>query len=662
MHRMMRELKSNKGFSMMTALLTVAITVVLATAMVGLIINEINSSARANANTQAYYMARKGVTAILNRLNETTVLIDNPAEVVNVNQNNAYNGFEASYDPDTRVLRSRGWYRVAQNMRERHISVTVKQEDQTTKFEESFSTTRYKDPNPMGQPTGAAQWSGNGLLSAKISSSETTRFNNRVVDCWFNSIALLDMSFYDEKNGWFIGDTESWQDADHGWVYKTWENDDGTYGFERTSLYLGDTYQSNGRHIHFFDENTGIVTWDQYGIIGGTGHHFRIWRTNDKGLSWSKPFDTFDPDNPEWNYYRTCSSSFPSDRVGYIAVDNIPSSDGFIIKTTDAGVTWTKLSGYDLPVFNGDKRGIFRGGLSFVDELHGKILCAIYDGSSSSDIVYLYTNDGGTTWGFEYVKENVPGDLRNNPGKYLYAKDAAEVKNEWQIEKFNAIAEGASPLYTRVNLSGVEIPAARQTDPNTITAVDYKLLNNTFYYVVTQGSWQPSFLMVGSNGGQNWKKVEGLGDGAIVVSANNNSQKAWVATWMGIYRYSPLAYAPVSYAQSLSKTVGGTIRKVRLRVERTDTGTDPDKQYVVFHVSAQGNTDSSFCVLELGDDPEHPNDYVVDIPDELRGNDLCWRAYFYTDAGAFSPIINKLKIYYTLGDMYTADRSTWRVD
>ncbi|NNE70761.1 MAG: hypothetical protein HKN29_10425, partial [Rhodothermales bacterium] len=93
--------------------------------------------------------------------------------------------------------------------------------------------------------------------------------------------------------------------------------------------------------VHFFDQDTGIA-------VGGTSESLRgnavVLRTTDGGSTWSRVYESVKGSgiSGEWGW----KISFPSPEVGYVSVEYASNNDGHpakILKTTDAGVTWTAL-------------------------------------------------------------------------------------------------------------------------------------------------------------------------------------------------------------------------------------------------------------------------------------------------------------------------------
>lgn len=121
------------------------------------------------------------------------------------------------------------------------------------------------------------------------------------------------------------------------------------------------------RHIHFFNDSTGIIT----------GFHGTCYRTQDRGKSWTES-----PLNTETNL------------PGLSVVGNtvwLSGAGGVILKSTDQGLSWEKLnSGTDVAL----------DAISFADARNGWV--------TSVQRKVLRTRDGGASWQEQPVEAFLP--------------------------------------------------------------------------------------------------------------------------------------------------------------------------------------------------------------------------------------------------------------
>ncbi|MFC2028298.1 YCF48-related protein [Chloroflexota bacterium] len=182
--------------------------------------------------------------------------------------------------------------------------------------------------------------------------------------------------------------------------------------------------------------NTVIFTDDSTGYIGGqdwTGSKPIILRTENNGLVWNRMDLSdipamiheiyFSPGGIGWSvgFHENGGSlmqrssdgiawikqdhspheiaslfgiTFPSNKIGYAigtqGRDNPPKP--YVIKSTDAGETWSEL---DVPL-----KGAFLYDVFFLDDLNGVIV----GGFSGNDGVILVTGDGGESWKLTRIK------------------------------------------------------------------------------------------------------------------------------------------------------------------------------------------------------------------------------------------------------------------
>lgn len=129
--------------------------------------------------------------------------------------------------------------------------------------------------------------------------------------------------------------------------------------------------------VHFFDANVGIAYGDPLGT------DFEIYRTTDGGDNWTQVSD----------------SAFPNPLSGEYGYNNAPiavgnslwltTNKGFLYRTTDRGVTWTKAQA-PLTDFSGTTQS---GTVIFSTETNGFLLKKV-----GTTYTYYTTSNGGTSW------------------------------------------------------------------------------------------------------------------------------------------------------------------------------------------------------------------------------------------------------------------------
>lgn len=128
--------------------------------------------------------------------------------------------------------------------------------------------------------------------------------------------------------------------------------------------------------VHFFDRERGLV-------IGGDGvgpepeeqavSHTEILLTEDGGDTWEVVHESDREGTWGWKF------SFPTGEVGYAAVQG-PADEGIVLKTTDAGRTWSELPVDDDVGFSG---------IGFATPELGWV---------GAGLTAYETRDGGQTW------------------------------------------------------------------------------------------------------------------------------------------------------------------------------------------------------------------------------------------------------------------------
>lgn len=185
-----------------------------------------------------------------------------------------------------------------------------------------------------------------------------------------------------------ISATTAWVGAVHptnglGGVWKT-TNGGANWTKQNTTAY-STAGASFFNVVHFFDENNGVTQGDP---VAG---EFEVYTTNNGGTSWTAVAAASipDPESDEYGY-----------NGGNVAAGNsfwFVTNKGKLYRTTDMGVTWTKLN---TPISDFSATAV-GGQIFFSDNNNGILLARSTTGSGSSAIntYTLYkTSNGGTSW------------------------------------------------------------------------------------------------------------------------------------------------------------------------------------------------------------------------------------------------------------------------
>ncbi|MEL7361202.1 MAG: YCF48-related protein [Bacteroidota bacterium] len=239
--------------------------------------------------------------------------------------------------------------------------------------------------------------------------------------------------------GWFAAPAHIVKSTDGG---QTWTS---------TSM---DAYAGSLIDVYFWDEQRGIA-------VGGTNGlepdgRALVLLTEDGGETWTTQYVSADPGEWSWKI------SFPTPTTGYVSVEEL--DGGFpakVLKTTDAGVTWTELS-----IPNSDHLQA----IGFITEDTG---WASGRGTTS------LTTDGGETW--------TPIDLDGSINRFEFFGDSLAYAMGRRIYQYAAppatsIDEGATPraalalqpAFPNPSTGGVTIPYSLD-EPAAFEVVVYDL-------------------------------------------------------------------------------------------------------------------------------------------------------------------------------------------
>jgi len=130
---------------------------------------------------------------------------------------------------------------------------------------------------------------------------------------------------------------------------------------------------------HFTSKDEGVVV----GMKAGKPSVCTVLRTTDGGKTYTKVFASTTENSLCWKV------SFPSKKVGYVAIQDTTNGPATIAKTTDGGETWVESP---LPVKTNAKGAFPAIGVGFATDRIGWIA------SDTPDLPVYRTIDGGETW------------------------------------------------------------------------------------------------------------------------------------------------------------------------------------------------------------------------------------------------------------------------
>lgn len=142
------QLSTNSGFSIMMVLTTTSIVLTLALLVAAMLINELHSLDRYSRTSDAYALANAGINAGIAYLNAGKTF---PA--VGLSGETGKGTYTVSFSSDSNVLSSSGIAKTSSGDITKRISTKLIKDPQTYKFEETFSSTKYKE-----LPTTTAIW------------------------------------------------------------------------------------------------------------------------------------------------------------------------------------------------------------------------------------------------------------------------------------------------------------------------------------------------------------------------------------------------------------------------------------------------------------------------------------------------------------------------
>jgi len=385
--------------------------------------------------------------------------------------------------------------------------------------------------------------------------------------------SLTEVKFVNGSTGWIscLGDENNFY-PDTTFIFKT---TDGGLNWESLSF-----TSLNGEGIHlysieFVDEKTG---WAAGGSgIGGFGWNFKIINTTDGGESWYLQDCATNTNTAYVNNRQTEASEgkggirdllFTDNRTGY-AVGGVNTWEQIVLKTTDGGINWNKVSfsmeDFDLYALhiNSNGKGLAVGGagtilksfdqgqnwirsfsgsgmlsgddiesIAFVDSKIG--YAAGYRDTWQSGGVILKTTNGGRSWftnsnyrngmGFEsisFVNENTGWVLSEYDG-ILSTTDGGI---NWNWNYLPLIGSSVVFLNEQVGLiGGDKIYKSYDGGINWTEKSNYQ--SNSVYFIDENTGWScgnSGTILLTTDGGENWiPKVSGTNAALRSVKFYNN--------------------------------------------------------------------------------------------------------------------------------------------
>lgn len=245
-------------------------------------------------------------------------------------------------------------------------------------------------------------------------------------DTWATAISkpgtyFRAVAFLDDKHG-FAGNLGAGLSADISDENALYETKDGGKTWDPVTAITGpkpagicNLYVVDAQHViavgrangpaHFLASSDGGATWTSTdlgsqmrmlidarfsspseGVVVGMGAGTgvcTVLRTTDGGKSFSKVFESTTKSTLCWKVH------FPSDKIGYVAVQDTSSGPATFAKTTDGGATWVEKP---LPVKASAKGAFPAIGIGFIDDRIGWVA------PEDSKLPVYRTKDGGETW------------------------------------------------------------------------------------------------------------------------------------------------------------------------------------------------------------------------------------------------------------------------
>ena len=184
-------------------------------------------------------------------------------------------------------------------------------------------------------------------------------------------------------------------------------------GVTWTRVYDYDIYESpSSQNIRFgsspgvwVSENIGYYTFS-YSVDGHNDANLDLFKTTDGGVTWTRVYDYDIYESPSSQNIRFGSSPgvWVSENIGHYtfsySVDGHNDANLDLFKTTDGGVNWTRV--YDYDIYESPSSQNIRFGSSpgvWVSENIGYYTFSYsVDGHNDANLDLFKTTDGGVTW------------------------------------------------------------------------------------------------------------------------------------------------------------------------------------------------------------------------------------------------------------------------
>ena len=244
-------------------------------------------------------------------------------------------------------------------------------------------------------------------------------------------------------------------------------------------------------------------------LMGGSGNNNEVWRSEDKGVSWTR-VDTI---SPKWTpRYGHSSVALPDGSIMLMGGDDGTRKND-VWRSTDNGATWTELTAsapwaprsHASSVVMPDGSIVLMGGYNAVDVYYDDVWRLPTAGSMVQDPVHTYTEPGTYPVTLQAFNAGGSGSTREsgfvnviNPALPTEAQDAVEVVIgvEGDITGKTISASPSVDSNPTVNLwGGRSLSFAACTGPATLVAVDHAPEANwehpiSYYCVDASGNYQ----------------------------------------------------------------------------------------------------------------------------------------------------------------------------
>ncbi|MBK8982962.1 MAG: T9SS type A sorting domain-containing protein [Ignavibacteria bacterium] len=258
--------------------------------------------------------------------------------------------------------------------------------------------------------------------------------------------------------------------------------------FENIDMGAYSNYQVG---VWFLDASTGFLGSRSNIITEGSA----MLRTTDAGITWSKVYKSLIQSEHVWNIY------FVNDLLGYATIERFVQGNGAVIKTTDGGHNWIRI---EIPTTSPDLDPI-----GFINENTGWV-------ANHGNFGIHQTTNGGFNWSHINVGSRIHG--------IFIAGDSIAYASGNQVYKYTLSPVGISEN-TNENIFPIK-NTLHDNFPNPFnpsTTISYNLITNTNVVLeIYTASGEFTELLL--------KKRQAPGSYSVVWNANNYPS--------GVYFYS----------------------------------------------------------------------------------------------------------------------------